>query len=133
VTDTATSTLRPPDHETVRSVLVRPDGRVEEVNLSGDDPARFAKIKLLVGARSITAIVIGDQDGPAAMAWIDEFSDRKGLARNVILSALVDRPVFGTTVITGFGEGDRYSMTSVAAGLQRVLERMARDTSGVQR
>jgi hypothetical protein len=127
VSESAASILSAGAMETVRAVLVEPGRRVEPVLLSGEDGKRFAQIKLLLGARSITAIVIPDHDGPAAMAWIDEFGDRKGLAPNEILSALVDRTLPGPTVITGFGLGDRYSMSSVHPGLQQVLERMAQE------
>jgi hypothetical protein len=113
------------DPDTVTAAVVHPGSLLEQVLLSGEDADRFAKIKLLVGARSVTAIVIGDHDGPTAVAWIDEFGDRKGLAQNEIVSALVDRHVAGPAVVTGLGEGNHASMTSLHSGLQAVLVRMS--------
>lgn len=110
------------------AVVVHADARLEPVNLMGDDAERFAEIRLLIGARSLDSIAIDDHDGPAAVAWVDEFADRKGLDHNAIVSTLADRSVVGPAVITGFGYGEQASLTSVHAGLRRVLERMVADT-----
>jgi hypothetical protein len=114
--------------ETVRAIVLHPDGRLERVHLTGADADRFAEMKLLLAARSIISTTVDDQDGPAALAWLDEFADRKGLARNDTLSGLLERTVNGPAVITGFGLGERCSMTSVHLGLERVLEQ--RSTTG---
>jgi hypothetical protein len=108
--------------DAVRAVVLHPGGRLERVHLTGADADRFAEMKLLLAARSIVSITVDDQDGPAAIAWLDEYADRKGLGRNDILSGLVERTVNGPAVITGFGRGERSSMTSVHAGLERVLD-----------
>jgi hypothetical protein len=115
----------------VRAIVLHPGGRLERVHLTGADADRFAEMKLLLAARSIISITIDDQDGPAAIAWVDEFADRKGLTRNELLSGLVEHTVNGPAVITGFGRGERCSMTSVHAGLERVLEQ--RSGTGPQR
>lgn len=112
----------PDDSDPVRAIVLHPGGRLERVHLTGADPDRFAEMKLLLAARSLVSITIDDQDGPAAIAWLDEFAGRKGLGRNDALSDLVERTVNGPAVITGFGRGEWSSMSSVHAGLERVLE-----------
>jgi hypothetical protein len=126
--DTADTAEVTSEIETVRAIVLHPGGRLERVHLTGADADRFAEMKLLLAARSIVSITIDDQDGPAAIAWLDEYADRKGLRRNETLSGLVERTVNGPAVITGFGRGERSSMTSVHVGLERVLER--RSTAG---
>jgi hypothetical protein len=112
---------------TITVAVVYPDGALEQMPLSGTDGERSAKIALLIRAGSVSAIEIDDQDGPAALAWIDEFAERKGLNPNQIVSTLVDHRVAGTAVITGLGHSDRSSMTSIHDGLLIVLGQMSRD------
>ena len=109
----------------VAAVLVHSDGRVEHVSLVGDDAERFARIRRLIRAAGLDAISIDDHDGPAALAWVDEAAEQRREERNDIVSTLSDRTVLGSAVITGFGHGEQASMTSVHAGLRRVLDRMA--------
>jgi hypothetical protein len=117
--------------DTVRAIVLHPGGRLERVQLTGADADRFAEMRLLLAARSIISITIDDQDGPAAIAWLDEYADRKGLGHNDVLSGLIERAVNGPAVITGFGRGERSSMTSVHAGLERVLEQRSAAASEV--
>lgn len=112
--------------ETVIAAVVDPDGSPRQVVLSGDDAERFATIRTLINAKSVTALVISQQDGPAAVAWIDEFGDRKGLRTNEVLSALLNRRVQGAVVLAGPGPGDGYSMSSVDAGLLAQLDNLSK-------
>lgn len=114
----------------VSAAIIRADRTLEPIELVGDDSERFARIQLLLDARSLRAVVIDDNDGPAAMAWLDEFADRKGLTPNEIVSTLTDGRVTGAAVITGLGQGEQTSMTSVHDGLLRVLEQMAAGGDG---
>jgi hypothetical protein len=87
---------------TVATVL-HPDAILQPVAVLGDDADRFATIRKIVGG-SVTTVLIDDQDGPAALGWVNGSS--RGLAANPVASALVDRPIYGPTVITGLGHGD---------------------------
>jgi hypothetical protein len=106
------------------ATVVHPDATLHAVAVLGDDADRFATIRKIVGG-SVTTVLIDDQDGPAALGWINGSS--RGLAANSVASALVDRPIYGPMVITGLGHGDEESTSSIHPGLQRVLEQMVRD------
>jgi hypothetical protein len=111
----------------VRAAVVYPDLTIRQVVLVGDDSARFARVKRLIGDCSVSAIAISDQDGPAAVGWVDDDGANKGLRPNKLASALADRLVLGPMVVTGLGRGDDESMTSVHEGLRHVLGQMARE------
>ena len=114
------------DQGPVNATVVRTDGTLIALTLPGSDSTRFAKIRQLIGG-SVTALILDDQDGPAATGWIDDEGVRKGLPANDIASAVADRPVVGPMVITGRGQGDDQCLTSVHPGLQSVLEEISRE------
>jgi hypothetical protein len=97
---------------------------LQPVAVVGDDAERFATIRKILGD-SVTAVPVDDQDGPAALGWVNGSS--LGLVPNPVASALVDRPICGPMVMTGLGHGDAESTSSIHSELQRVLEQMARD------
>jgi hypothetical protein len=108
----------------ISATVVYPDATLQRVILSGDDSAQFAAIGRLVGA-PVIAVDIDDQDGPAAVGWLDDGGDGDHrLTPNAIASAIANRPVSGPMVVTGRGRGDE-ALTSIHDGLQVVLERMA--------
>jgi hypothetical protein len=55
--------------------VIYPDAILRRVTLIRDDSAQFAAIGRLVGA-PVTAVDIDDQDGPAAVGWIEDGSGR---------------------------------------------------------
>jgi hypothetical protein len=125
VTNSATNNAvdRTSKRHPITATVVYPDASLRRVTLRGDDSAKFAAIRRLVGS-SVTALEIDDQDGPAAMGWVADVSggdDR--LTRNAIASAISNRPVGGPMVVTGRGHGNA-ALTSIHAGLQVVLEQM---------
>jgi hypothetical protein len=109
----------------ITAAVVYPDATLRQVTLSGDDSTQFAAIRRLVGA-PVVAVDIDDQDGPAALGWVDDgtVGDHR-LTPNVIASALADKSICGPMVITGRGRGNE-ALTSIHAGLQVVLEQMVR-------
>jgi len=111
----------------IRATIVFPDASIEHVLLMGDDSERFNKIKDHLDYGLITAIAISDQDGPAAVGWVDADGLNRGLRPNKLASALVDRLVVGPMVVTGLGRGEDESMTSIHEGFRLVLDRMARE------
>jgi hypothetical protein len=113
----------------VRATIVFPDATVAHVMLMGDDSERFNTIKDHLHHGSVTAISISDQDGPAAVGWLDADALDRGLTPNRIASALVDRLIVGPMVITGPGKDEDESMASIHEGLRLVIDRMARDAS----
>lgn len=115
------------DDRSVRVVVIQPNLGVDDVIITGSDSERFAMVSRLAGRCSITAVPISDQDGPAALGWIDEHGIEKSLQLNHIASELVGRSVVGPMVVTGLGHGDLDSMSSVHQGLRDVLGRMAND------
>jgi hypothetical protein len=114
----------PADRSVISAVVVYPDATLKPVTLVGDDSDRFAAIRRLVGG-TLTRLTIDDQDGPAAVGWIDENSTRGQYASNAVASALVDCAVAGPMVVTGRGRGHIAAMTSIHDGLLGVLEGMA--------
>jgi hypothetical protein len=113
------------DFHSVRVAVIYPDSSVDELVLTGTDSECFASVRHLAGNCILTPIEISDQDGPAAVGWVDAAGIPNALKPNRIASELTDRPVVGPMVVTGLGHGDADSMSSVHEGLRRVLGRMA--------
>jgi hypothetical protein len=119
----------------VGASVVFEDSTVAHVLLMGDDCDRFNKIRDYLDYDMVSAISISDQDGPAAIGWIQEQGSNTESKPNKLASDLADRFILGPMVVTGLGQGNQASMTSIHQGLQLVLDRLARtltveDTNG---
>ena len=108
----------------IDATIVHPHATLQTTAPVGDDAHRFATIHQILGG-SVTAVQIDDQDGPAALGWVNTRGASAGLVPNTIASALVGLPIWGPMVITGLGHGERESTSSIHPGLQLVLEQMA--------
>jgi hypothetical protein len=108
----------------IDATVVHPDATLQAAVLLGDDAHRFERIRQILGG-SVTAVQIDDQDGPAALGWMNTRAASTGLIANRIASALVGLPIWGPMVITGLGHGEHESTSSIHPGLRLVLEQMA--------